>query len=143
MVGECTGKVRSTPTPKLTLRTVKVSRTPSPWRRITTPWKIWTRSRVPSTTRTCTLTVSPGRNSGTSSRRLSRSMISVGCMGRVLLVQMGWAGTNIVAVVGQHLHLARRLEHRHLVGTQPAPGRHQVRAPAEGVDQGLGPPPPL
>ena len=26
--GECTGKVRSTPTPKLTLRTVKVSRTP-------------------------------------------------------------------------------------------------------------------
>jgi hypothetical protein len=26
----CTGKVRSTPTPKLTLRTVKVSRTPPP-----------------------------------------------------------------------------------------------------------------
>ena len=26
-IGECTGKVRSTPTPKLTLRTVKVSRT--------------------------------------------------------------------------------------------------------------------
>ena len=25
MIGECTGKVRSTPTPKLTLRTVKVS----------------------------------------------------------------------------------------------------------------------
>ena len=26
MIGECTGNVRSTPTPKLTLRTVKVSR---------------------------------------------------------------------------------------------------------------------
>ena len=29
MIGECTGKVRSTPTPKLTLRTVNVSRTPT------------------------------------------------------------------------------------------------------------------
>ena len=28
MIGECTGKVRSTPTPKLTLRTVNVSRAP-------------------------------------------------------------------------------------------------------------------
>src|ERR1700694_4500555 len=83
MTGEWTGKVRSTPTPKLTLRTVKVSRTPVPWRRTTAPWKTWTRSRVPSTTRTCTLTVSPGRKSGMSSRRLSRSMMSVGFMGRV------------------------------------------------------------
>ena len=64
MIGECTGNVRSTPTPKLTLRTVKVSRTPEPWRRMTAPWKTWTRSRVPSTTRTWTLTVSPGANGG-------------------------------------------------------------------------------
>ena len=56
---------------------------PVPWRRMTAPWNTWTRSRVPSTTRTCTLTVSPGRNSGMSSRRLSRSMMSVGFMGRV------------------------------------------------------------
>ena len=45
--GVCTGKVRSTPTPKLTLRTVKVSRTPPPWRRMTTPWKTWMRERCP------------------------------------------------------------------------------------------------
>ena len=70
MIGECTGKVRSTPTPKLTLRTVNVSRAPLPWRRITAPWKSWTRSRVPSTTRTWTFSVSPGAKSGMSSRRL-------------------------------------------------------------------------
>src|SRR5471030_1002406 len=69
MTGECTGKVRSTPTWKLTLRTVKVSRTLSPWRRMTTPWKTWTRARVPSMMLTCTLTLSPGRKSGTSVRR--------------------------------------------------------------------------
>src|SRR3954454_1930299 len=74
--GVCTGKVRSTPTPKLTLRTVKVSRTPPPWRRITTPWKTWMRERLPSTTRTCTLTVSPGRKAGMSSRSESASSAS-------------------------------------------------------------------
>ena len=36
--------------------------------RMTTPWKIWTRERLPSTTLTWTLTVSPARKSGTSSR---------------------------------------------------------------------------
>src|SRR5262245_63901049 len=77
MMGECTGKVRSTPTPKLTLRTVKVSRLPLPLRRITTPWNTWTRSRLPSTTRTCTFRVSPGANSGTSSRSCVRSTRSV------------------------------------------------------------------
>ena len=38
-------------------------------RRITTPWKTCTRSRLPSTTRTWTLTVSPGRNCGMPLRR--------------------------------------------------------------------------
>src|ERR687893_568327 len=60
-MGECTGKVRSTPTPKLTLRTVKVSRTPEPWRLMTTPWNTCTRSRPASTTRTCTLRVAGER----------------------------------------------------------------------------------
>src|SRR5215218_4617612 len=80
MLGECTGKVRSTPTPKETLRTVNVSRRPPPWRRRTKPWKTWIRSRLPSTTRTCTLTVSPGRKSGRSSRSCARSTTSVICM---------------------------------------------------------------
>src|SRR5215210_2383262 len=77
MDGECTGNVRSTPTPNEILRTVKVSRSPPFCRRITTPWNTWTRSRVPSTTRTCTLTVSPGRNSGMSERRKGCSTRSV------------------------------------------------------------------
>jgi hypothetical protein len=76
MTGECTGKVRSTPTPKLSLRTVKVSRMPPPWRAMTSPSKTWMRLRVPSTTLTCTLRRSPGRKSGTSSRSWRRSMTS-------------------------------------------------------------------
>src|SRR6476619_8191820 len=67
-IGEWSGKVRSTPTPKETLRTVKVRPTPEPCTRITTPWKIWTRERVPSTTLTWTLMVSPARKAGTSAR---------------------------------------------------------------------------
>src|SRR6187401_498007 len=81
MIGECIGKVRSTPTPKLTLRTVKVSRTPLPLIRITTPWNTCTRSRVPSTTRTCTFNVSPGPKSGMSLRRWARSTRSVAFIG--------------------------------------------------------------
>src|SRR4051794_30290230 len=82
MIGEWTGNVRSTPTPKLTLRTVKVSRAPLPWRRTTTPWNSWTRSRLPSTTRTWTFRVSPGPKSGTSSRSATRSTRSVRFMAR-------------------------------------------------------------
>jgi len=48
--GECTGNVRSTPTPKDCLRTVKVSRAPWPWRLSTIPSKTWVRRRAPSTT---------------------------------------------------------------------------------------------
>src|SRR5215203_2473407 len=81
MTGVWTGKVRSTPTPKLTLRTVKVSRTPAPWRRMATPWKTWMRERVPSTTLTWTFRVSPGRNSGMSERRPPASRASNVCMG--------------------------------------------------------------
>ena len=49
--GECSGNVRSTPTPKDCLRTVKVSRAPLPWRLIATPSNTWVRRRVPSITR--------------------------------------------------------------------------------------------
>ena len=44
-------KVRSTPTLKLILRTVKVSRLDAPARRMTVPWKTWMRSRLPSVMR--------------------------------------------------------------------------------------------
>src|ERR1700691_1691340 len=104
---------------------------------MTAPLNTCTRSRFPSTTRTCTLTVSPGRNSGMSSRRLSRSMISVGCMGRVLQVLRRWAELDIVAVLGQQLHLAGLLQQLHLVGPQAAPGGDQVRSPPQRPYQGL------
>ena len=65
---------------KLTLRTVKVSRMPLPWRAMTAPSNTWTRSRLPSTTRTCTLRVSPAPKSGMSSRKLALSTRSVGFM---------------------------------------------------------------
>ncbi|SHU91083.1 Uncharacterised protein [Mycobacteroides abscessus subsp. abscessus] len=47
---------------------MKVALTPPPERRSTTPLKTWIRSLEPSITLTCTLMVSPGRKSGTSSR---------------------------------------------------------------------------
>src|SRR5216684_3365040 len=62
MRGECNGKVRSTPTPYEMRRTVNEARPPSPRRRITMPSKTCNRSFSPSTTLTCTRTVSPGAN---------------------------------------------------------------------------------
>src|SRR5262249_14860014 len=47
---------------------------------MTVPSKIWMRSLSPSTTRTCTFTVSPGRNAGRSLRSCSASMRSSGLM---------------------------------------------------------------
>src|SRR5215210_1007604 len=74
--GECTGNVRSTPTPKDCLRTVKVSRTPSPWRLMTTPSKTCVRRRVPSMTWKWTFTRSPAAKRGTR-RSCARSRLSI------------------------------------------------------------------
>src|SRR5258708_231175 len=72
VVGECNGKIRSMPTPKLTRRTVKVALDARPFLEITTPSNAWRRSFTfspsPSCRRTLTRTVSPGRNSGRSLR---------------------------------------------------------------------------
>src|SRR5215472_10453040 len=72
IVGECRGKMRSMPTPKLTRRTVKVALEARPFFEITTPSKAWRRSfsfsPSPSLRRTFTRMVSPGRNSGRSLR---------------------------------------------------------------------------
>src|SRR3712207_1312443 len=125
MIGECTGNVRSTPTPKLTLRTVKVSCRPPPWRRITTPWNTWTRSRLPSTTRTWTFSVSPGEKAGTSSRRLARSTRSVGFMARGLL-QLPLGGRCMV-------RQSRRFQQRDLLFGEAAPGLDEVRAVLQGT----------
>src|SRR4051795_1632272 len=74
--GEWTGNVRSTPTPNDCLRTVNVSRTPLPWRLITTPSKTWVRRRVPSTTWKWTFTRSPAWKLGTR-RSCARSRLSI------------------------------------------------------------------
>ena len=57
--GECSGKMRSTPWPNDTLRTVNDARAPPRCMPMTMPSKIWMRSLSPSRTFTCTRTVSP------------------------------------------------------------------------------------
>src|SRR5258706_10400278 len=59
IVGECSGKMRSTPWPNETLRTVNDARAPPRCRPMMIPSKIWMRSLSPSRTLTCTRTVSP------------------------------------------------------------------------------------
>src|SRR5215213_7461223 len=68
MRGEFTLKVRSTPTPLRTERTVIDRLMPPPRRRMTVPSKTWMRSRLPSLTRAETLTVSPDASAGRSVR---------------------------------------------------------------------------
>src|SRR5438874_5036262 len=75
--GECSGNVRSTPTPKDCFRTVKVSRAPAPWRLRTMPSNTWILARWPSITLKCTRTVSPALNCGMSSRIWARSIDSI------------------------------------------------------------------
>src|SRR6516165_4267100 len=77
MTFEFKGKMRSTPCPKLILRTVKLGCVP-PLLAMTSPSNAWRRSLSPSLIFTCTRTVSPGRNCGKSVRRvlaISRSII--------------------------------------------------------------------
>ena len=66
MIGECSGKMRSTPWPNDTLRTVNVARAPPRCMPITMPSNTWMRSLSPSRTFTCTRTVSPGLIAGRS-----------------------------------------------------------------------------
>ena len=75
--GECSGNVRSTPTPNDCLRTVNVSRAPAPWRLSTMPSNTWIRARWPSITLKWTRTVSPALNCGMSARIWARSIDSM------------------------------------------------------------------
>src|SRR5512134_3394880 len=134
MIGECSGKIRSTPTEKLTFRTVKVSCAPPPERAITLPWKTWTRSRLPSTTRTWTFTSSPGANDGMSSRRCCWSTRSVDFMARPSEQQADGERSRI----GD----GGELFQQPAVGLgQPATGFDQVGSVAQRAVQRLGVPP--
>ena len=61
--GEYNWNTRSTPSPYDTFRTVKLDRKPARRRAIQTPSKFWILSLLPSTIRTRTRTLSPGRKS--------------------------------------------------------------------------------
>src|SRR2546428_7339848 len=157
MRGECTGKVRSTPTPYDVLRTVKVSRLAPPLRPMTVPSKTWMRSLSPSTTRTCTRTVSPGLKGGTSLRSCSASMRSMGFIGQepfLLAVATHTVkddgGSAADREVVPARHAADRLQHvggaaHHVLGDAPA-GREDeqlgsvpLRRPAAQGGQGQTP----
>src|SRR5437764_11499461 len=76
MFGELSGKILSTPTPYEILRTVKVDREPLWTRRMHTPSNAWRRVFSPSRIFAQTLTLSPGRNSGSGDcRRVALSML--------------------------------------------------------------------
>src|SRR5688500_6641837 len=140
MEGEWRGKTRSTPTPPETLRTVKVSRMPPPLRAITTPWKTWMRSLLPSTTLTCTRTVSPARNSGTPSLRNGASIAVNASMGIAPCLAQLSSGEDCILSVPV-LPLAS-LELFALLGRQHRPGQ-QIRPLFGGGPQGLALPPAL
>jgi hypothetical protein len=79
MFGDRIGNLRSTPSPKEILRTVKVSFTPPPSRAMQTPSNAWMRSRSPSLILTMTRRVSPGWKFGIS-RTASRRAFSSASM---------------------------------------------------------------
>src|SRR3989304_3557389 len=92
MRGELTFKVRSTPTPERSARTVIERVMPPPRRRMTVPSKTWMRSRLPSTTLAETRTVSPDASSGRSLRIWSAVISSRTFTGRYSLAGQGSGG---------------------------------------------------
>src|SRR5215204_2830218 len=88
---------------------------------MTLPWKTCTRSLLPSTTRTWTLTSSPGANAGMSSRSDSLSMRSVAFMAALVRgsrARRGWSR------IRDRWEL---FQQRPLLGGQPAAGVDEVR----------------
>src|SRR5688500_13320466 len=110
IVGECSGKMRSTPCPNETLRTVNEARDPPRCIPMTMPSKIWMRSLSPSRTFTCTRTVSPDFMSG-----------------RLVICAFS---TSSIAVMVPLLFLPNLVQHQPLFLVEP--GRvEQLRPPLE------------
>src|SRR5262245_29258024 len=147
MVRAWRGKMRSTPVPNDTLRTVIVARAPDPRSPITRPSKTWTRSRsvslglplissltAVSLTRTCTRTVSPGERRGRPFLRSLASMLSMGFMSLFLSV-------NDVFLEDGGLLLVLDLAQEPLVLRGEAGPHEEVRPPLARRPQRLLPPP--
>src|SRR5690606_29194380 len=88
ITGEWSGKIRSTPWPNETLRTVMDARVPPRCIPMTRPSNTWMRSLSPSRTLTCTLTVSPGFTAGRS-MICAASTASIGVMTALCSVGTG------------------------------------------------------
>src|SRR3954453_3765028 len=107
---------------------------------MTLPWKTWTRSLLPSITLTCTLTSSPGPNSGRSERRYWLSTRSVDFMARSFVnVDSGpWQGER--SRIGRRGELFQQAL---IIICQAAATLDQVRAVAHRAVQALGAAPKL
>src|SRR5712664_1229470 len=92
ILGECSGKVRSTPTPYEMRRTVNEAEVPAPRLRMTTPSKACSRSFSPSTTLTDTRIVSPGSKPPRSFFSCPASTMWMACMSR---------GSSLEIVIGR------------------------------------------
>ena len=94
MLGECSGKTRSTPSSLTIRRTVNIWLMPLPLRLITTPLKIWMRSFSPSTILTDTSTVSPISKVAASFFRFLASTASINAFRTAGLLHLHVASEN-------------------------------------------------
>src|SRR3954462_5155222 len=116
--------MRSTPCPKLTLRTVKLGCKP-PRCLITVPSNACTRSLSPSLILTCTRTVSPGTNDGRSVRRILLSNFS----------NIGWfiIGPLFYRLAAGLIFLALDLRDQSFIVCTQLHSSHQIGTIAQGL----------
>src|ERR1700761_976100 len=134
-------KTRSTPSPCEILRTVNEELKPRLLIAITTPSYAWTRSRSPSTTFTCTTTVSPGLKSGTSRVMRAFSSSCVILLMFVILDVHRSCGDQIKSINRPHRTRGEKLiQQPARLGLQ-APSGNQVRSATPGALDRLRQPP--
>src|SRR5262245_60268772 len=132
MRGECTGKVRSTPTPYEIRRTVNDAPAPPPRFLITTPSNACRRSFSPSTTFTDTRTVSPGSNPPRSRLSSAASTIWMASIGLSSLDEIG-RSPPVAEPVGPLLFLRREVRGEQEIrpALPRAPDRHHPPPPRD------------
>src|SRR5579875_2595207 len=142
MIGECTGKVRSTPTPKLTLRTLKVSATRTPG--VGSP-RPGTPGSAPGCPRRPGRAPSRCRRGGTRARRRARWRGRRGRSGSWQLTLLARSrpprGGARRRRLGGRKTIAVLREEAHLVLAEAAARLDEVGTALEGARQGHGAPP--